>query len=234
MKAAKLFLGAMGFAAGVAALIMHFYEPPFFKRVTANKYATVQIDNVTRGTKGSGVIISQAGTILTAAHLALPGDLIKVTTHYRGENRVHLALVGISDKESQLMILFTRERLPSAVKIGRSADIRDGEHLYTIGFPGTMPRPVISSGIVAQRFFMVRGNLPPRSILIGIDPMFGMSGSPIFNRSGELIGIFDAIFSQRAAGISRFWSMASPTDPLSHIIKKRLATSGMPTPTANR
>lgn len=239
MKAAKLFLGAMGFAAGVAALILHFYNPfhaPnwYFERLTANKRATVHIFNVTKGSLGSGVVISSAGTVLTAAHIANPQDVLIIASYGSGKPSYQLANVGIVDKQSQLAILFTRGSLPPPVRFGKNINLRDGEPLYTVGFPGYAQRPFISFGIIAQRFFIPPNGLPRHATLLELTPVPGMSGSPVFNHEGELVGIFEAMTSKQTYGGIKLWGVVSSTDPLVNIIKKWIATSGMPTPTANR
>lgn len=239
MKAAKLFLGAMGFAAGVAALILHFYNPfhaPnwYFERLTANKLATVHIFNVTKTAFGSGVVISSAGTVLTAAHLADPQDILIIASYESGRPAYQLANVGLVDKQSQLAIIFTRDSLSPPVRFGKNRNLRDGEPLYTVGFPGSARRPFVSFGIVAQRFFITPIRMPRHATLVELTPVPGMSGSPVFNREGELVGIFEAITSQQTMGGIKLWGVISSTDPLSSIIKKWLSTSGMPAPTANR
>ncbi len=235
MKTAKRLLVIIGFFAGFAALALHFYNPlrdPDWRleRVSANKRAIVHILNLTKIASGSGVVISDAGTILTAAHVAMPGDKIfAVTFDRRGQPVLHLAVVGIWDKDSQLSILFTKGRLPPPVRVGRSAPLRAGNLLYTIGFPGSFSQPMVDAGIIAQRYFMAPREPRMHSILVRITPVPGMSGSPVFNQQGELVGIIDAILGQQTVGGHQFWAIVNSTDPLPGIIRKWLAVNGQPT-----
>lgn len=240
MKAVKKILLILGSLAGFTALILQFYNPFRadtwrLERTRENKLATVRIVNVTRIATGSGVVISSSGSVLTAAHVALPGETIFVIFYdSKGIMHLKLATVGIWDKESQLAILFTRGELPPPVTFGRSRDVREGDLVYTVGYPGSMKRPMVDAGIVAQRHYTPPQpkNYPRNSILATIHPVFGMSGSPIFNSRGELIGIFDAMTGEYTMGGPRLWGVVSPTDSLTRILKKWFATSGMPTPTA--
>lgn len=242
MKAVKKILLILGSLAGFTALILQFYNPfqarPWrLERTRENKLATVRIINVTRIATGSGVVISSSGSILTAAHVAQPGEMIFVIFYdSKGEMHLKLAAVGIWDKESQLAVLFTRGELPPPVTFGRSRDVREGDLVYTVGYPGSMKRPMIDAAIIAQRHYTPPEpkNYPRNSFLITSHPVFGMSGSPVFNSRGELIGIFDAMTGEHSMGGPRLWGVVSQSDPLTKILKKWFATSGMPAPTARR
>ncbi|MBI2099413.1 trypsin-like peptidase domain-containing protein [Candidatus Uhrbacteria bacterium] len=235
MKTAKTFLAILGFAAAAAALILHFYNPfsspPWrLERAASNNRATVHIVNITQTSLGSGVVISQNGVVLTAMHMANPGDLLFVITHENAKPAYHLASVGIADKQSQLAILFTRDALPPPARIGRTNSLQIGDFIYSIGFPGNMARTVTSFGIVSQKFFFPPQKPRRRAILVDLDPVPGMSGSPVFNSRGELVGIFEAATGQMTMGGIRRWGVMNSIDPLSSIIRKQLAASGLPVP----
>lgn len=239
MKTVKKILLVLGSLAGFTALILQFYNPiqtrPWrLERTRENKSATVHIINLARNTAGSGVVISRS-TILTAAHVARPGELVFAVFYDRdGSLQLKMANVGIWDKQSQLAILFTEGGLPPPVKIGRGADMREGDLIYTVGYPGSVRRPMIDAGIIAQRHFMPPRELPRKAFLVTAQPVPGMSGSPVFNSCGELIGIFEAMTGQSTIGGVRLWGVVSPTDPLSAILRKWFATQGQPAPTAKR
>ncbi len=239
MKTLKHVLILLGFMAGVAALILHFYNPfnvpPWrLERAAANNRATVHIVNVTQTSLGSGVVISKNGVVLTAMHMVDPGDMIFVVTHENAKPAYHLASVGIADKQSQLAILFTNDALPPPVRIGRSRNLQIGDLIYSTGFPGDMMGSVASFGIVSKKVYITPEKPRRRAILVDLDPVPGMSGSPVFNSRGELVGIFDAMTGQQTIGGVRRWGVMSSIDPLSSIIRNRLAASGLPLPAANR
>lgn len=242
MKTIKKILLVLGSLAGFTALILQFHNPFRteawrLEHTRENRSATVHIINITKIAAGTGVVISRSGSILTAAHVALPGEIIFVAFYDRsGALQIRLASVGIWDKESQLAVLFTEGGLPPPVTFGRSANVREGDLIYTVGYPGSVRRPMVDAGIVAQRHFTPPPpkNYPRHSMLVTAHPVFGMSGSPVFNSRGELIGIFDAMTGQSTLGAPRLWGVVSPTDPVAGILRKWSATAGRPTPTATR
>ena len=241
MKTIKKALIFMCLASGVLALALYFWSiahPPWrLNRVAENRNAVVHIFNFSDGlSRGSGVIISRSGTILTAAHIASPGDiLLVVTKDSRGQIKIIPASVGLSDEKSGFSLLFTSGGLPPPVSFGSTRDLREGDLVYTIGFPGQLNYPVVDEGIIANRNIRYQISRHRRSLLIRLTPVPGMSGSPVFNQDGELIGIFDAMIGQLTMNNNlQLWGVVTPTDPLTGIIKRWLVATGMPAPTVKR
>ena len=142
---------------------------------------------------GSGFIISEDGYILTNNHVVDGADQIIVRLHDRSEKVAKL--VG-ADKRSDLALLKieTKNRLP-VVKMGDSERMRPGEWVAAIGSPFNFEYS-ITKGIVSA----LNRSLPSDSYVpfiqtdVPINP--GNSGGPLFNMSGEVIGINSQIFTR--------------------------------------
>ncbi len=245
MKTLKKVLLALGFASGVAGLALHFWNPTHapdwrLEKVQENRSATVLILNLNgkHSSTATGVVISQAGTVLTASHVADLGQTVFVVQKHGKNFDVRLATVAINDKESQLAILFTDRPFPHSVKIGRTRALREGDLVYTVGHPGGVSRPVVDAGVIAQRHHT--SELPRQTTLLRLGGAPGMSGSPVFNARGELVGIYNALIgiptiSTVPHGQMELYGVMLSIDPLGEVIKTYLEASGVPhPPTANQ
>ena len=156
---------------------------------------------------GSGFIISDDGYILTNNHVVDGADEIVVRLSDRSEKVAEL--IG-ADKRSDLALLKikSKEKLP-VVKMGDSEDVRPGEWVAAIGSPFNFEYS-ITKGIVSA----LNRSLPSDSYVpfiqtdVPINP--GNSGGPLFNMSGEVIGINSQIFT-RSGGFMGL-SFAIPVD----------------------
>lgn len=159
---------------------------------------------------GSGFLISEDGYILTNNHVIDGADTIIVRLSDRSEKTAEL--IG-SDKRSDLALLKieTDRKLP-VVKMGKSDEVRPGEWVAAIGSPFNFEYS-ITKGIVSAK----NRSLPSDSYVpfiqtdVPINP--GNSGGPLFNMSGEVIGINSQIFT-RSGGFMGL-SFAIPADHVS-------------------
>ena len=251
MKAVKRVLITLGFLSGALALTLHFYNPTRerewrLERVRENRSATVHIANVSPQGEvsfGSGAAISRYGTVLTVSHVAEGGTLFMLEQERNGQIKTYNAVLAASDKRSQLAVLFTSKQFSAAVVFGEHSAVREGDLLYTIGFPGTFQRPMVNAGIVSSRFYHVPTGYPRHSTLVHFVSVPGMSGSPVFNQDGELVGLFNALLYQRTIGAippnmgtdAERWAGIISTDPLAQILRKLVeTTSPLSTPTMAR
>ena len=159
---------------------------------------------------GSGFIISEDGYILTNNHVVDGADTIIVRLSDRSEKTAEL--IG-SDKRSDLALLkIEANRDLPVVKMGNSDDVRPGEWVAAIGSPFNFEYS-ITKGIVSAK----NRSLPSDSYVpyiqtdVPINP--GNSGGPLFNMSGEVIGINSQIFT-RSGGFMGL-SFAIPADHVS-------------------
>jgi putative serine protease PepD len=157
---------------------------------------------------GTGVILGdQGGLIITAAHV-VTGKLVAAfspESHKDGElctDATHYAEVT---EEDQCVILATNAKLDLALlrfktpRQGRGMRLavhpaRPGQAVYTIGNNGTSSMWNFASGNVRQVYnhtYTPKGwqQVSARIIEMSAPIYPGFSGGPIFNASGELLGI---------------------------------------------
>jgi serine protease Do len=141
---------------------------------------------------GSGFIISEDGYILTNNHVVDGADEIKVKLHNGKELKGELK--GSDAKlDLALIKVASGEKLPVAL-LGDSDDIEVGEWAMAIGNPFGLSETV-TAGIVSAKGRVI-GSGPYDDFIqtdASINP--GNSGGPLFNASGEVIGINTAIIA---------------------------------------
>ncbi|EPY88702.1 serine protease HTRA3-like protein [Camelus ferus] len=141
---------------------------------------------------GSGFIMSEAGLIITNAHVVSSSN----TVSGREQLKVQLqngdtyeATIKDIDKKSDIATIkiHPKKKLP-ALQLGHSADLRPGEFVVAIGSPFALQNTV-TTGI------------------------YGNSGGPLVNLDGEVIGINTL---KVAAGIS----FAIPSDRITRFLSE--------------
>ncbi|HEY3356601.1 MAG TPA: Do family serine endopeptidase [Polyangia bacterium] len=141
---------------------------------------------------GSGVIVGDAGEILTNNHVVENADSIRVTL---SDSRTFTAKVVGTDPKTDLALIRVQgaHGLPAA-RLGDSDALKVGEWVMAIGNPygleATVTAGVVSAkgrdhlegGPVYEDFIQTDCNINP-----------GNSGGPLVNLNGEVIGITTAI-----------------------------------------
>ncbi len=146
---------------------------------------------------GSGVLISQDGKVVTAAHLIQSADEIAVT--FANETTVKARVVS-SDPAADIAML-QLEKVPDGMKAARLGDSDDAEvgdqifivgaplglgHTLSVGHIGARLRPNTMYGAMARaEFFQTDAAINE-----------GNSGGPMFDMKGEVIGIVSHIVSK--------------------------------------
>ncbi len=171
--------------------------------------------------RGSGVIISNDGFILTNDHVAGSGSEITVTLtngkHYKAER------IG-TDPISDICLLKISEKNLSYIKFGNSDDAIIGEWVIALGNPFGLfeinNKPIVTVGVVSatgmnlepvnNRYYL--GMIQTDAAING-----GNSGGPLINSAGELIGINTLIYgAQGNIGIG----FAIPINKVSKIVNE--------------
>lgn len=145
-----------------------------------------------RQSLGSGFIISEDGYILTNNHVIENADEVIVRLSDRRE--LVAELIG-SDPSSDLALLKINAKGLPVVKIGNSDTLKVGEWVLAIGSPFGFDHSV-TAGIVSAK----GRSLPKETYVpfiqtdVAINP--GNSGGPLFNLSGEVVGINSQIYTR--------------------------------------
>ena len=150
---------------------------------------------------GSGFIISEDGYILTNNHVVAGMDDVKVKITIPGDHNEYKAVVkGVDEKlDLALLKIEAKEKLPFA-PLGDSDRIEVGEWAMAIGNPFGLSQTV-TAGIISAKGRVI-GSGPYDDYIqtdASINP--GNSGGPLFNLSGEAIGINTAIIAGGGGGI---------------------------------
>jgi len=145
--------------------------------------------------KGSGVIVTATGRILTNAHVVNGADEILVTLPSGTE--LNAKLVGI-DPKADLAVIQLKGKVPrlKPISFGNSDTLRLGEVVLAIGDPFGVGKSV-TMGIVSAKG-RSNMNIEEYEDFIQTDAAInpGNSGGALVNLRGELVGINTAIASK--------------------------------------
>jgi serine protease Do len=139
---------------------------------------------------GSGFLIREDGLILTNNHVIEKAD--KIIVRLSDEREFEAEVIGRDEKTDLALIKITDHRSLPVVRLGDSDRLDVGEWVIAIGNPFGLEQTV-TVGIVSAKGRAI-GNGPFDDYIqtdASINP--GNSGGPLFNISGEVVGINTAI-----------------------------------------
>ncbi len=169
--------------------------------------------------QGSGFIVSADGYILTNAHVVADADEVTVRMTDRRE---YVAKVVGLDKSTDVAVLKIEGKSLPVVRLGDPTKLRPGEWVIAIGSPFSFENSV-TAGIVSATGRSMPGEdfVPFIQTDVAVNP--GNSGGPLFNLSGEVVGINSQIYS-RSGGYMGL-SFAIPID-LANNVRTQLVSTG--------
>lgn len=204
--------------------------PPFSEQV----YQVIQPSLVLIQTKGphggeteyglgSGVVIDDAGNILTSLHVVAHAQQITVTF---ADGTQSDAQITVAQPENDIAVIQSA-KLPSVLVpavLGNANSMRVGDEAFVVGNPFGLYSSM-SSGVISgfNRSFKPTGGTQELQGLIQIDAAVnpGNSGGPLLNRSGDVIGIVTGIINPTQDNFFVGIGFAVPID---------VAVSGMGSP----
>ena len=167
--------------------------------------------------RGSGVVISSDGHVLTNSHVVHGSTAITVSLT---DGRQFPASVLGDDPATDLaLVRVDAPALPTA-RLGQSARVRVGQMVIAIGNPFGF-HSTVSAGVVSAIGRSLRstaGRLIDNIIQTDVALNPGNSGGPLVDSRGRVVGINTAIFAM-AQGIS----FAVPIDTAAWVIPQLLA-----------
>jgi len=161
---------------------------------------------------GSGVLISNDGKILTAAHVVQTADVAGVEFPDGQEIIAHV--LG-SDVRSDVALL-QLDQMPKGVapaKLGDSDKIEVGDQIFVIGAPYGISQ-TLSAGHLSGRHQLNKSDVGTPSIeLLQTDAAVntGNSGGPMFDIDGNVIGIVSSIMSHSGGSEGLAFATAANT-----------------------
>ena len=161
-----------------------------FKKLTEKVMpATVNIQM--RGSQGSGVVVTDDGYILTAAHVigGTPGQTATIV--FPDGTRRRAKTLGVSNgriDSGMLKIINPKNKSFPYVNLGISEPLEPGQWVMAVGHPGGLDK---DRGLVTRIGRIVSKS--NRVIRTDCTLVGGDSGGPLFDMNGELIGIHSRI-----------------------------------------
>ena len=160
---------------------------------------------------GSGVLISNDGKILTAAHVVQTADVAMV--EFSTGQAISARVVG-SDVQSDVALLQLNE-LPKGVvaaTLGDSDKVEVGDQIFAIGAPYGISQ-TLSVGHLSGRHRLNRNNQSTSVEFLQTDAAIntGNSGGPMFDMAGNVIGIVSSIMSHTGGSEGLAFATAANT-----------------------
>jgi serine protease Do len=147
---------------------------------------------------GSGFIIDPAGIVITNNHVI--ADANEITVILNDGQKLKAELLGKDPKVDVAVLRVKPDKPLKAVKFGDSEKMRVGDWVMAVGDPFGLGGTV-TAGIVSARNRNIDSG--PYDNYIQTDAAInkGNSGGPLFNMSGEVIGINTAILSPSGGSV---------------------------------
>jgi TPR repeat protein/V8-like Glu-specific endopeptidase len=143
---------------------------------------------------GSGVFVTADGLVLTAAHVIKNAAVVKVRTQ-EGLKTAQVLSVDVADD----VALLKCEGQFSPVPVKNSAGIKLGQSVFTIGFPDPLLQgfsPKMTRGEISS---LMGIEDDPHDWQISVPVQPGNSGGPLFDESGNAVGLVVAKLKSDAA-----------------------------------
>jgi len=222
------FSQGLGVILGTTTLALVQYQPvSALTPVQVNdiaKQITVMIGGLDG--KGSGVIIAKDGntyTVLTANHVVKKAGygIYELITHDGQKYPMEKSAQTLGKLDLALVRFTSSQNYPIA-KIADSQTVKEGATVYNSGFP----IPSISNSQQRNYFFITaqitsrgRGENLGYDLFFSGSPRPGMSGGPILNDQGEVIGIYGkAEFGRSESALARDGVQGIPTEKFTNLI----------------
>lgn len=163
---------------------------------------------------GSGVVLDDAGHILTSLHIVDRAAEIRVTFHDGTESA---AIVVAARPESDIAVL--RARTPPASLIpavlGDASALRVGDEAIVVSNPFGIAASLSTGSISGLgRSFQAPAHRQPLTGLIQFDAAVnpGSSGGPLLNRDGDVVGIVVGLVNPSGGEVFAGVGFAVPID----------------------
>jgi serine protease Do len=139
---------------------------------------------------GTGVIISEDGLVLTAAHVAT-GVKKKVTVILEDGTRLKAETLGLVADKDAAMIRILDEGAYPFVEMDRADTTRLGDWVFSMGHSGGFDKERGSVVRLGRLVRIASSTFQSDCMLIG-----GDSGGPLFDLAGKLVGIHSRVGQQ--------------------------------------
>jgi len=154
------------------------------------------INLVSVGGLGSGVLISDSGQVITAAHVVQTADSI-VVRFMSGEKIPARVVSSVPGADLALLQLERRPSVAQVAPVGDSDLVQVGDQVLVVGAPFGISHTLTVGHISGRRLEASALDGLVRTELLQTDAAInqGNSGGPMFNDRGEVVGIVSYILS---------------------------------------
>ncbi len=180
-------------SASVVSIKSYFLSPQNNSSFPLQTQKKSQPEFKIRPNKGSGVIISSAGYIVTNHHVVANAKKIEVT--FSNGQTLEAKILGLDPDTDIAVITTSLSKLPP-LPIANSNKIRVGDIVLAIGNPFGIGQTVTQGIISATGRDRVGLNTYENFIQTDAAINPGNSGGALINPKGEILGINSAIYSQ--------------------------------------
>jgi hypothetical protein len=179
---------------GIAAIVVHPLVVAALEGTEINEIAKQTTILIRGQNPGSGVIIDkQVDTyyVLTAKHVVATADEYKIVTPDESEYPLNYSAVRSLPDVDLAVVQFTSPQSYQIAELGNSDTVTEGDPVYIAGWP-------TSGEAIPHVYQFITGHisgLSPRMLTGGYRLIYtnvtriGMSGGPVFDSNGQLIGI---------------------------------------------
>ena len=197
------------------------FQDPLFRRFFGDPPEEKQYDN----NLGSGVILNNAGFVLTNAHVIEDADVIQITLI--DGRQTSAEVIGIDSETDLAVVQIDLANLPVAA-IGNSDQLQVGDVVLAIGNPYNFGQTVTQGIVSATRRTRVGIALIEDFIQTDAAINPGNSGGALVNARGELVGINTANYSDTGGsqGIGFAIPIDLAIDVMQQLIKKGFVERG--------
>jgi len=164
----------------------------------SDSFDNAQGSQPARSALGSGFVIDPAGIIVTNNHVV--GNAQSVSVKLSDGRELPGRVIGRDAKTDLAVVKIEGGGHFEAIAWGDSDKVRVGEAVFAVGSPFGLGNSV-TSGIVSARGREIGAG--PYDDFLQVDAAInsGNSGGPLFNASGQIIGVNTAIFSPSGGNV---------------------------------
>jgi len=146
---------------------------------------------------GSGVLISNDGKVLTAAHLVQAAD--RTVVEFSGGELIPARVTGTAFSADVAVLQLEHNPVNAvAATLGNSDKVDVGDQIFVVGAPYGLSRTLTAGHVSGRHTLNKRSENTTAVEFLQTDAAInsGNSGSPVFNLDGEVMGIVSNIMSR--------------------------------------
>lgn len=159
------------------------------------KTSTLTITGTTESGSGTGVIIDQSGSILTALHVVT--NTFKIEVQFFDDTQTQASIIA-TEPANDIALLRPRDLPSQVVPATLGGGVNVGDEAFVVGNPFGL-RDTLTAGVISA---VGRGITDPKTgqtmqDLIQFDAAVnpGNSGGPLLDRNGEVVGIVTSLLN---------------------------------------